>query len=132
MSVKTFFFFFFFGEHLILGGKNLGSSELFEKFRLNFRTNRLKLIQDQCKFESRSFAHFSLFQNNPPFSKSWIRACVHVLLQLVIFITKKKIQGKFSSGFLFTVNIFVEWILVTVNIARGNILGFPLLAPNHS
>ena len=66
ITVKTFFFFFFFGDHLILGGKNLWISELSEKFRLNFRTNRLKLIQDQWKFESRSFAHFSLFQNSPP------------------------------------------------------------------
>ena len=61
-----FFFFFFFGDHLILGGKNLWISELSESFRLNFRTNRLKLIQDQWKFESRSLAHFSLFQNSPP------------------------------------------------------------------
>ena len=37
-------FFFFFGDHLILGGKNLRISE---KFRLNFRTNRVKLIQEQ-------------------------------------------------------------------------------------
>ena len=57
-------FFFFFGDHLILGGKNLWISET---FRLKFRTNRLKLIQGQWKFESRSFAHFSLFQNSPPF-----------------------------------------------------------------
>ena len=64
---KTFFlFFFFFGDHLILGGKKLWISELSETFRLKFRTNRLKLIQDQWKFESRSFAHFSLFQNSPP------------------------------------------------------------------
>ena len=61
--VKTFFFL---GEHLIFGGKNLWISELSEKFRLNFRTNRLKLIQVQWKFESRSFAQFSLFQNSPP------------------------------------------------------------------
>ena len=70
-----FFFFFFFGDHLILGGKNLWNSNLSETFRLKFRTNRLKLIQGQWKFESRSFAHFSLFQNSPPFSKSWLRAC---------------------------------------------------------
>ena len=63
ISVKTFFFF---GEHLIFGGKNLWISELSEKFRLNFQTNRLKLIQVQWKFESRSFAQFSLFQNSPP------------------------------------------------------------------
>ena len=61
-----FFFFFFFGDHLILGGKNLWNSNLSETFRLKFRTNRLKLIQGQWKFESRSFAHFSLFQNSPP------------------------------------------------------------------
>ena len=59
-------FFFFFGDHLILGGKNLWISELSETFRLSFLTNRLKLVQDQWKFESRSFAHFSLFQNSPP------------------------------------------------------------------
>ena len=69
-----FFFFFFFGEHLILGGKKLWICELSEKFRLNFRTNRLKLLLDQWKFQSRSFAHFSLFQNSPPFSKYWLRA----------------------------------------------------------
>ena len=69
------FFFFFFGDHLFLGGKNLRISELSEKFRLNFRTNRVKLIQEQSKFGSRSFALFSLFQNSPPFSKSWLRAC---------------------------------------------------------
>ena len=68
-------FFFFFGDHLILGGKNLQISELSEKFRLNFRTNRVKLIQEQSKFGSRSFALLSLFQNSPPpFSKSWLRA----------------------------------------------------------
>ena len=61
-----FFFFFFFGDHLILGGKNLWIFELSETFRLNFRTNRLKLLLDQWKFQSRSFAHFSLFQNSPP------------------------------------------------------------------
>ena len=106
ISVKTFFFFFgdhlilggknvrisdfgrkislnfgedlfFFGDHLILGGKNLWISELSEKFRLNFRTNRVKVIQEQWKFGSRSFALFSLFQNSPPpFSKSWLRACL--------------------------------------------------------
>ena len=66
--VKTFFFFFFFffGDHLILGGKKLWISELSAKFRLNFRTNRLKLLLDQWKFQSRSFAHFSLFQNSLP------------------------------------------------------------------
>ena len=59
-------FFLFFGDHLILGGKNLWISEIYEKFRLNFRANRVKLIQEQWKFGSRSFAHFSLFQNSPP------------------------------------------------------------------
>ena len=59
-------FFFFFGDHLILGGKNL---RIFEKFRLNFRTNRAKLIQEQSKF-----------QNGPPFSKSWLRAWLLLLL----------------------------------------------------
>ena len=63
---EDLFFFFFFGDHLILDGKKLWISELSEKFRLNFRTNRLKLLLDQWKFESRSFAHFSLFQNSPP------------------------------------------------------------------
>ena len=58
--------FFFFGDHLILGGKNVWTSDLSETFRLKFRTNRLKLIQGQWKFESTSFAHFSLFQNSPP------------------------------------------------------------------
>ena len=57
---------FFFGDHLILGGKNLRISELSEKFCLNFRTNRVKLIQEQWKFGSRSFSLFSLFQNSPP------------------------------------------------------------------
>ena len=60
------FFFFFFGDHPTLIEKKLWISELSETFRLKFRTNRLKLIQDQWKFESRSFAHFSLFQNSPP------------------------------------------------------------------
>ena len=60
---KTFFFFF--GDHLILGGKNV-FGQTFQTFRLKFWTNRLKLIQRQWKFESRSFAHFSLFQNSPP------------------------------------------------------------------
>ena len=59
-------FFLFFGDHLILGGKNLWISDLSETFRLKFRTNHLKLIQGQWKFESTSFAHFSLFQNSPP------------------------------------------------------------------
>ena len=60
------FFFFFFGDHLILGGKGVWISELSEKFRLNFRTNRVKLIQEQWKFGSRMFVLFSLFQNSPP------------------------------------------------------------------
>ena len=64
ISVKTFFFFF--GDHLSLGGKNDWIFELSEKFRINFRTNRVKLIQDQWKFGSRSSANFSLFQNSPP------------------------------------------------------------------
>ena len=63
---RPFFFFFFLLDHLILGGKNLWISELSEKFRLKFRTNRVKLIQGQWKFGSRSFALFSLFQNSPP------------------------------------------------------------------
>ena len=71
-------FFFFFGDHLFLGGKNVWTSELSEKFCLNFRTNRVKLIQEQWKFGSRSFALFSLFQKSPPpFSKSWLRAFRH-------------------------------------------------------
>ena len=63
---EDLFFFFFFGDHLILGGKNLWISDVSETFRLKFRTNRLKLIQGQWKFESTSYAHFSLFQNSPP------------------------------------------------------------------
>ena len=47
-------FFFFFGDHLILGGKNLRISEHSEEFRLNFRTNRVKLIQGRLHF-SHSF-----------------------------------------------------------------------------
>ena len=57
---------FFFGDHLFLGWKNLWIFELSEKFRLNFRTNSVILIQEQQKFESRSFALFSLFQKSPP------------------------------------------------------------------
>ena len=79
--------FFFFGDHLILGGKNLWIYELSEKFRLNFRTIRLKLLLDQWKFQSRSFAHFSVFQNSPPpFSKSWLRAWLWVVFFTVWFI----------------------------------------------
>ena len=63
ISVKTFFFFF--GDHLFLGWKNVWISELSEKFRLNFWTNRVILIQKQWKFGSRSFALFSLFQKRP-------------------------------------------------------------------
>ena len=67
ISAKTFFFFFFFGDHLILGGKNLRISKHSEEFRLNFRTNRVKLIQGRL--------HFShSFKIAPPFSKSWLRA----------------------------------------------------------
>ena len=71
---EDLFFFFFFGDHLILGGKNVWISELSEKFCLKFRANRVKLIQEQWKFGSRSFALFSLFQKSPPFSKSWLPA----------------------------------------------------------
>ena len=84
---KTFFFFFFFGDHLILGGKNLWNSNLSETFRLKFRTNRLKLIQGQWKFESRSFAHISLFQNSPPLFQilatrlAMLKACTTYLRQ---------------------------------------------------
>ena len=75
ISVKTFFFF------LIVGGKNVWIFELSEKFRLNFRANRVKLIQEQWKFGSRLFALFSLFQKSPPpLSKSWLRAWVGRLL----------------------------------------------------
>ena len=69
------FFFFFFWRPLDFGrkktfeflvGKNLWISDLSEKFCLNFRTNRVKLIQELWKFGSRSFALFSFFQNSPP------------------------------------------------------------------
>ena len=63
---RRFFLFFCFWRQLILGGNNLWISEVSEKFRLNFRTNLVKLIQEQWKFGSRSFALFSLFQNSPP------------------------------------------------------------------
>ena len=66
ISVKTFFFVFVFGDHLFLGGKNVWIPGLSEKFRLNFRTNRVILIQEKWKFGSRSFALFSLFQKAPP------------------------------------------------------------------
>ena len=36
ISVKTFFFFFFFGDHLILGGKNVRNSDFGRKITLNF------------------------------------------------------------------------------------------------
>ena len=77
---------FFFGDHLILGGKNLWISDHSKTFRLKFRTNRLKLIQGQWKFESRWFAHFLLFQNSPPppFSKSWLRAWICIGLFWII------------------------------------------------
>ena len=93
-SVKTFFFFFFwrspefgrigisdfgpkislkigedlffFGDHLNLGGKNVWISEISEICCLDYRRNRVTLIQGQWKFGSRSFALFSLFQNSPP------------------------------------------------------------------
>ena len=58
--------FFFFWRPPDFGRKNVWISELSEKFRLNFRTNRVKLIQEQWKFGSRSIALFSLFQNSPP------------------------------------------------------------------
>ena len=81
-----FLFIFFFGDHLLLGGKNLRISDLSETFRLKFRTNRLKLIQGQWKFESRSFAHFSLFQNSPPlFQILATRLLVYVLVQCVLW-----------------------------------------------
>ena len=63
---EDLFFFFFFGDHLFLGGKNVRITELSEKFRLNFRTNRVILIEEEWKFGSRSFALFSLFQKSPP------------------------------------------------------------------
>ena len=60
---EDLFFFFFFWRSPNFGRKKpLISGTV----RLKFRTNRLKLIQGQSKFESRSFAHFSLFQNSPP------------------------------------------------------------------
>ena len=34
----------------------------------------MKLIQEQWKFGSKSFAQFLIFQNSPPCSKSWLRA----------------------------------------------------------
>ena len=101
ISVKTFFFLFwrylflaekafefrvwpknpsqfrwrpFFLYHLFLGWKSVWISEFSEKFRLNFRINRVVLIQERWKFGSRSFAVFSLFQKSPPFFKSWLRA----------------------------------------------------------
>ena len=59
-------FFFFFGDHLILGGKILRISELSEKFRLNFRTNRVKLIQNN-ENSGQGRLHFShSFKIAPP------------------------------------------------------------------
>ena len=74
-------FFFFFEDHLFLGGKSVWISEFSEKFLLNFRINRVILIQEQWKFGSRSFVVFSLFKKSPPppFFKSWLRACHHAL-----------------------------------------------------
>ena len=67
ISVKTFsLFFFFFGDHLFLGWKSVWISEFSEKFRLNFRINRVILIQEQWKFWLRSFAVFSLLKKSPP------------------------------------------------------------------
>ena len=59
-------FFFFLWRSPNFGRKKLWISDLSETFHLKFWTNRVKLIQGQWKFESRSFAHFSLFQNSPP------------------------------------------------------------------
>ena len=70
--VKTFFLW----RPPDFGRKNLWISELSEKFRLNFRTNCVKSIQEQWKFRSRSFALFSSFKIAPPFSKSWLRAWI--------------------------------------------------------
>ena len=57
---------FFFWRSPAFGRKKALSFRAFREIRLNFRTNRLKLLLDQWKFQSRSFAHFSLFQNSPP------------------------------------------------------------------
>ena len=77
-----FFFFSFFGDHPILGGKNVWISDFGEDLFFFFfettwfwaekmfefpRFPRNKLIQEQWKFGSRSFALFSRFQNSPPF-----------------------------------------------------------------
>ena len=62
------FLFFSFWRPLVFGLKNVCFFELSEKFRLNFRTNSVILIQEQWKFGLVSFALFSLFQKSlPPF-----------------------------------------------------------------
>ena len=70
ISVKTSFFFFFFFFFFFLETTcfwDVWISELSEKFRLNFRTNRVKLIQEQWKFGSGRL-HFShSFKKAPPF-----------------------------------------------------------------
>ena len=51
--------FFFFGDHVILGGNSFE----FPSFPRHFSSS---FGQTVGQFESRSFAHFSLFQNSPP------------------------------------------------------------------
>ena len=75
------FFFFFFWRSRNFGRKKPLNFRAFRDISSQFSDNRLKLIQDPWKFESRSFAHFSLFQNSPPFSKSWLRACIVVMIR---------------------------------------------------
>ena len=59
ISAKTFFFL----RPPVFGRKKRLNFPFFEKFRLNFRTNRVKLIQEQCQGR----LHFShSFKKAPP------------------------------------------------------------------
>ena len=66
----------FFWRSPVFGRKNRLNFRFRPKKPSQFRINRLNLIQEQRKFWSRSLAVVSLFQKSPPFSKSWLRACL--------------------------------------------------------
>ena len=66
--------FFFFWRPPDFGRKKPSNLRAFREISSEFSDKPCETDSEQWKRGSRSFALFSLFQNSPPFSKSWLRA----------------------------------------------------------
>ena len=74
ISVKTFFFFFF-GDHLILGGKNVRISDFGPKITLNFGED-IRIFEGLCLKSPPTKFSRSDTGMGPPNQKSWLRLCL--------------------------------------------------------